>query len=646
MSRLTIVEGNSNNKDNVRAIMVKGEKGEQGDLNNSHIVDNLTTDDNTKVLSAKQGKVLNDMAKKKPYYFDTIAEMKLYELKAGEYAITKGYYSANDGGAGEYAIVDDDTLTDDGGSIIELFNGLKALLIIKENINPEQFGVYGDGIHDDSDALQNYINCSKIGNNIYLSRKKAVYRITKQIDLKEKGIVGNGFSAQEQQYYNMNSILVDNGNYSNDDLTLNNIALINVGRDIRNLQLVASTELDDNISGMLVHGYNTNINNINIRGFYDQIIVPLITVSFRVNNLTSIGNKHSGVHILDTNNVQSTTAYFDKCSWQWGEYSILFDKQVYGSSFSNIVSEHMKYGFKAQCFIGCVFSNIWFESSSSEEENPAWITTTVSQQLTNNIYQGLYIRTPWFNPANTTDIAKSNNAGGVSVNSSKIATMDSVGRKTVFDTDGIHTAFSNYLLTNRRLKITTQDTAEGSNYKTPLVIAAPNSELYFANLNDDDNTPVTKKILIGEDANSKAYYGKDIYTKEKKLWSTHDNETNTNGYFYSPMLVTYISHRVTNPQNNGWEIVENNDDTFTLQQINGSTKTLKDPHILISGIVAGSIAGQDTPLIPCITNITSAYSGSYSSYGILKSFKITFKDLSNTTVKPYRFTIALTSEKE
>ena len=60
MSKLTIVEGNSNDKDNVRVIMVKGEKGEMGDLNHNDIVDNLTSTATDKVLSANQGKVLKD----------------------------------------------------------------------------------------------------------------------------------------------------------------------------------------------------------------------------------------------------------------------------------------------------------------------------------------------------------------------------------------------------------------------------------------------------------------------------------------------------------------------------------------------------------------------------------------------------------
>lgn len=61
MSKITIIEGNSNNKDNVRAIMVKGEKGEQGDLNHNDIIDNLTSTSADKVLSANQGKILKDL---------------------------------------------------------------------------------------------------------------------------------------------------------------------------------------------------------------------------------------------------------------------------------------------------------------------------------------------------------------------------------------------------------------------------------------------------------------------------------------------------------------------------------------------------------------------------------------------------------
>lgn len=65
MSKITIIEGNSNDKDNVRAIMVKGEKGEKGDngeITYSDVIDNLTSTETQKPLSAKQGKILKDLA--------------------------------------------------------------------------------------------------------------------------------------------------------------------------------------------------------------------------------------------------------------------------------------------------------------------------------------------------------------------------------------------------------------------------------------------------------------------------------------------------------------------------------------------------------------------------------------------------------
>lgn len=67
--------------------------------------------------------------------FDTIAEMKADEdLVAGDTCQTLGYYSANDGGAGLYKIVYDDTLISDNCNIIDLDNGLKANLINLEKM--------------------------------------------------------------------------------------------------------------------------------------------------------------------------------------------------------------------------------------------------------------------------------------------------------------------------------------------------------------------------------------------------------------------------------------------------------------------------------------------------------------------------------
>lgn len=97
--------------------------------------------------------------KKAIRYYDTVALMKSDStLKEGMFVKTKGYYSIGDGGESEYIIVNDDTLVEDGGSIHTLSNGLRARLLENDIVSPEQFGAYGDGIHDDYQAIQNAIN--------------------------------------------------------------------------------------------------------------------------------------------------------------------------------------------------------------------------------------------------------------------------------------------------------------------------------------------------------------------------------------------------------------------------------------------------------------------------------------------------------
>ena len=92
----------------------------------------------------------------RPYYCGSVAEMKKTSLEVGSYAVTTGYYTHGDGGGAEYRIVSDDALTDDGATVHTLDNGLKAVLIIKnDTINVAQFGAKGDGNADDSAAIIN-----------------------------------------------------------------------------------------------------------------------------------------------------------------------------------------------------------------------------------------------------------------------------------------------------------------------------------------------------------------------------------------------------------------------------------------------------------------------------------------------------------
>ena len=85
-------------------------------------------------ISTEDGLSVENKLNKKSYYFDTVADMKAATyLKNGDMVITLGYYEANDGGNGEYKIINSNE-ENNNGSIHTIDNGLKAKLVIENNV--------------------------------------------------------------------------------------------------------------------------------------------------------------------------------------------------------------------------------------------------------------------------------------------------------------------------------------------------------------------------------------------------------------------------------------------------------------------------------------------------------------------------------
>ena len=117
-------------------------------------------------------------SQKKAYCFNTLIEMKNSTiLMNNDIVQTLGYYQANDGGGAIYKVVDNSSLVDNGGNIIELDNGLRAVLSISTGkIYAEQFGIMGNEPNNTNcnEQLTLLLNYASI-NNLEVNFMKKTY---------------------------------------------------------------------------------------------------------------------------------------------------------------------------------------------------------------------------------------------------------------------------------------------------------------------------------------------------------------------------------------------------------------------------------------------------------------------------------------
>lgn len=114
--------------------------------------------------------------------FDTISDMKSNLYIRKDYILkTRGFYQKDDGGGASYIVVDDigEAVVDEA-NIIALQYGLYAKLSIKDTINIKQCGAKGDGVTDDTDAIQKAINNYR---NIFIP--DGTFIVTKSLLLNE-----------------------------------------------------------------------------------------------------------------------------------------------------------------------------------------------------------------------------------------------------------------------------------------------------------------------------------------------------------------------------------------------------------------------------------------------------------------------------
>ena len=246
--------------------------------------------------------------------YDTVADLKAdTKLKAGNHVQTKGYTTAGDDGHATYIIVDDNTLVDDGGSVHDLANGLKAVLQHQDIINTKQFGVVADGETDDTQALQSAINyCNGKVKELNISGTELY--TTNYIDLQEVSNLTINFNtswhrkSSESTNFGLRlseckNVVINNIDiYSERDQTepapQDHTRVSSYGSNIIGIMIYCSENITINnakFSNMSADFFNQRYNdtdaksnNITINGWYSRNSSGGMFAQF-INNLTIIG---------------------------------------------------------------------------------------------------------------------------------------------------------------------------------------------------------------------------------------------------------------------------------------------------------------------------------------------------------------------
>ena len=271
--------------------------------------------DQNKVISIEKFEIDIDKT------FSNVETMKLdTELTEGELVKTEGYWDKQYGGSAYYDIVSSTILAVDDGKCIKLENGLYAELhSINDTVTVNQFGAYGDGVHDDALMIQKALNSGY--NNIEFENNEYNIKSIIYVNTDNISIIGNGANISNTN--NLNSIFQFEG--TNEDY-LNNIYIGNISLNTGNI-------IEDTISGQIRCKYVDKINivncEINSRQANSSAILFQNVRNSNIKNC-SLSNFKKGIFATDTvnSNINNNIILFDRVpneNYSDGFYGISFD---------------------------------------------------------------------------------------------------------------------------------------------------------------------------------------------------------------------------------------------------------------------------------------------------------------------------------
>lgn len=298
-------------------------------------------------------------------------------LMPGMVAHTLGYYAPNDGGGAVYIIRQKkENDVDDGGSTLVLDNENVAELLIDGDINVKQFGAYGNGTDNDTDAFTKAISfASSDGHNILIPHGK--YNIT-TIEIPDNvSLYGFGASiySESELTFDIKSNASANRSFiDNINFYAKNPITIETGRKVTINECSFYNLTGTGIN--LKNGYEHDIRNCDFYGLGTNCIaIRMAAGDSRIDNCIMI-DCYVGIKVVDKScYISNVHAWIGSPSLLRG--SLMFDFGESNIFINQCCCDTYHYVFKKKGYNRVVFNElyvinnygIWTQEMNADEEN-------------------------------------------------------------------------------------------------------------------------------------------------------------------------------------------------------------------------------------------------------------------------------------
>lgn len=254
------------------------------------------------------------------YAFDTVADMQAATyLEDGMTCHTNGFHASGDGGAAYYTVGTSGTAN--GMDVLALQGGLYATLVYSSShVNVKQIGAYGDGTHNDTDAIQRAFNLTSSYSVVFFPMGKYIVTSTITIPNSFTSIKGD---APRNEYRSAVCIDADSSTtlfttsqsgHTFESIVLTATSLMTHTGILFNADSVdANGNIDAELQGCMLSNFNIGIVARGRNVLVNNCLVSTTGVFFKTDNVTHISSELRGYRITN-NRIHSTNTVVDTTS--------------------------------------------------------------------------------------------------------------------------------------------------------------------------------------------------------------------------------------------------------------------------------------------------------------------------------------------